>query len=315
MEKGKQKYVIGVDGGGTKTVAALADLKGRILARAKTGSSSPRNIGLKTAIDNVALAIKEVLGNRPPKILASFIGLPTIEEEFKFKERIIRKELLNHKEIWSIFKGKLIIGSDQLVALRAGTDEKEGVLLIAGTGSVAHGWRGKKEIHASGWGWLADEGSAFWVGQRVFQALLKSFDDRGGKTILKTLIFRKFKIKKISDLINLVYLKNQTEIIPLFSIICDQAGNKGDKVATNILVEAGKELATSAKTVIEKLNFQPREFPLVLVGSLFNSKIVLETVKKEIKKFAPKVEFVQPKVEPVVGAVKLAIESLNNERN
>jgi len=75
--------------------------------------------------------------------------------------------------------------------------------------------------------------------------------------------------------------------------------------------EAGKELANSAKTVIKKLNFKKEIFPIVLVGGMFGSKVVLETVKNEIKKFAPKAKFIQPKVDPVIGAIKLAIENLD----
>jgi N-acetylglucosamine kinase-like BadF-type ATPase len=76
--------------------------------------------------------------------------------------------------------------------------------------------------------------------------------------------------------------------------------------------EAGKELVFSAKKVIEKLNFKNEEFPIVLIGRVFESEIVLKIVKKEIKKIAPKAKFLVPqiKIEPVVGAVKLAIENL-----
>lgn len=311
LRTGAGGYVISVDGGGAKTVAVLADLKGKILARAKTGSSSPRNVGLKMAIDNVALAIKKVL-RKATKISAAFLGLPTIEEEFKFKKKIIRKELLKHKEIWPIFKGKVIIGSDQLAGFRSGTDEKDGVVLIAGSGCVAHGWRKNQEVKVCGWGYLSEMGSGFWVGQKALQAIWKDLDGRGPKTLITKLVFQKFKIKNKEDLISKIYSKNPTEIISSLAILVNKAAQRKDKIkiARNILIEAGKELALSANTAIKRLNFQKEEFPLVLVGSLFKSKIILDTVKKEVKKFAPQVQFIQPKVEPVIGAVKLAIEQL-----
>ena len=159
-----QKYVIGIDGGGTKTVAALSDLSGKILKIGKSGPTSPRNIGIKKTADNVARSIEKVLPKKKAKILSTFIGLPAVEEEFRLKKEIIKKELLRYKKISLIFSGKVIIGSDQIVAFRSGSDRKDGVLLIAGTGCVAHGWRGNQKVKTSGWGWLADEGSAFWVG-------------------------------------------------------------------------------------------------------------------------------------------------------
>jgi len=313
--KGNQKYVIGVDGGGTETVAALSDLNGKILKIGESGPASPRNIGIKKTANNVAISIKKVLPKKKTKIVSTFIGLPAVEEEFKSKKEVIKKELLKYKEISLIFSGKVMIGSDQIVAFRSGSDKKDGVLLIAGTGCVAHGWQGNQEAKASGWGWLADEGSAFWVGQKAYQAVLKDLDGRGSKTLLKELIFQKYKIKEDPNSLNkLIYFKTPVAALSLLSLVCDVAAKSGDKIARNILIEAGKEQALSVNTVIKKLTpaFARKRagFPLVLVGSMFDSKIFLNSVKKEIKGFAPKVKFIQPKTEPVIGAIKLAIEGL-----
>ena len=318
MIKKNLQYVIGVDGGGTKTIAALANLNGKILKIGKSGPSNPRNIGIKRATENIAKAIREILKKitKESEILSTFIGLAAVEEEFKFKIKEIEKELLKDKKISPIFKGKVKIGSDQIVAFRSGSNKKDGVLLIAGTGCVAHGWRGTQQVKISGWGWLADEGSAFWVGQKVYQAVLKDLDGRGAQTLLRKLIFQKYKIKEDPNLLNkLIYRQKLVESLSSLSLVCDLAAKKGDKIAREILKEAAKELLISAKTVIKKLKFKKRKFPLVLIGGMFKSKIVLDTLKKEIRKFAPKVNFIEPKVEPVIGAVKLALEQLKNEKN
>lgn len=310
----RQGHVIGVDGGGAKTMAALSDLNGRILKLANTGPSHPRNIGIKKAVNNLALAIEKVLPKNK-KILASFLGLPTMEEEFKFKKEKIKKELLKHKKIFPILKGKLIIGSDQLAGFRSGTDKKEGIVLIAGSGCVVHGWCGRKEVKIDGWGYLSELGSAFWVGQKALQEIFKDLDGRAPKTLITKLVFQKLKVKNKENLIEKIYSKNPMEIIPSLSILVDEVGKRGDGVAKNILKSAGKELALSASAVIKKLNFQNKKFPLVLIGSMFKSKLILDTVKKEIKKIAPGAKFIQPKKEPVVGAIKLAIEALENGNN
>lgn len=308
-EKNSKEYVIGVDGGGSKTTAVLADLKGKILAFAKTGSSHPRNLGIKKAMDNVAFVITKVL-KKNKNIISSFLGLPATEEEFKYKKDVIKKELLKHKKISQIFKGKVIIGSDQLVGFRSGIDEKDGIMVGAGSGSVVHGWRGQKEVKVCGWGYLSEMGSAFFVGQKSIQAIFKDLDGRGKKTLMTKFTFKKLKVKNKEELITLIYSKEPMAIVPYFSIICDLAIKKGDMVAKKILAEAAKESALSAKTAIQKLNFQKQEFPLVLIGSMFNTKFLLEELKKEIKKYAPKTKFIRPEVEPVVGAVKLAIENI-----
>lgn len=312
ISKNYVECVIGIDGGGTKTTAALANLKGKILALAKSGSSSPRNVGIKKTAKSVAIAIRGVLKkvDKDAKILAVFVGLPTVQEEFRSKKGKIKKEILKQKGISQISKGKIIIDSDQITAFRSGTDEKDGVLVIAGTGCVAHGWRQGKETHTSGCGWLADEGSAFWVGQKAFQLVLKALDGRGSKTLITDLVFKKLKIKDENELLIKVYSKNPTEIIPILSALTDEASKKGDKVAKAIMVEAGKELSLSANTAIKKLNLQKTKFPLVLVGGTFKSKIVFEEFSKGVKEFAPRASLILPTGNPVIGTVKLAIESL-----
>lgn len=306
----KKGYVIGVDGGGTKTIAVLANLDGKILKLVKTGPASFVKVGLRETIFNIIKGIEKLLNkNKKKQILSTFIGLAAIEEH-KEMRKIIIKNLKRQPKVSPIFKGKVTIGSDQITGFRGGTDEKDGVVLISGTGAVAHGWLNKKEAHASGWGWLGDEGSAFWLGQRAYQVVLKELDGRGPKTLITNLFFRKFKVKKAEDLKKKIYLKNNLiKNVSSLSLLVDKAACKGDKIAKNLLVEAGKELALAANTVIKKLDFKKREFPLVLIGGMFKSKIVPRTVKKEIEKLAPKVKFIRPK-KPVIGAVKLAIESL-----
>lgn len=195
MSLHNNNYVIGVDGGDTKTIAALADLNGKILRIAKSESSNPRNVGIKKTIENIAKAIdKSLFKNKKISIPSIFIGLPAVKEEFGLKTKEIQREILKQKRTSQILRRKMTIGSDQLIAFRTGTDGKEGLVLIAGTGCVSHGWQGKRESKASGWGWLADEGSAFWIGQKVFQAVLKDLDGRGTKTLLTDLIFKRFRI-------------------------------------------------------------------------------------------------------------------------
>lgn len=300
-----QKYVIGVDGGGTKTVAALADLRGKILRISKTGPSNLRNVGLKEAISNISEAISKVMrGFKKNEILSIVIGLAAIEEEFKSEKEKIKKEISKKTN----FKGKIEIISDQLVAFKSGTDERDGLVLISGTGCVCHGWKENKEAKCGGWGWLNDEGSGFWVGQKGYQAVLKELDGRGEKTKITKLLFKEWELKDKEALMKKIYGKDSIRTVSLISRVVDKAAKTGDEVAQKIMEEAGRELAMSAISVIENLNFQNQKFPLVLIGAMFKSNIVLKEVKKEVKKIAPKVEFILPKFEPVIGAIKLAIE-------
>jgi len=308
MEK---KYVIGVDGGGTKTISALADLNLKILKIAKTGPSNLRNVGIEEAVLNISKAILKVIkGIKEKNILSIFIALAAVEEEFKSEKEKIKREIFKNPKISKALRGDIEIVSDQIAAFRAGTDEKDGLVLIAGTGSVCHGRRGKKEVKTGGWGWANDEGSGFWAGQKGYQAIFKDLDGRGPKTKITKLVFKEWKLKNKEDLMKKIYGKDSIRNISLISKTVDKASQMGDKVARKILEEAGEELSILAISVIKRLNFHNKKFPLVLIGAMFKSKIILNKLKKEIKKLAPRAEFIFPKEEPVIGAIKLAIENL-----
>ena len=269
MQKFPKKFVIGVDGGGTKTAVALADMEGNIIARAVSGISNPRNVGIEAAAKNIAEGIYGVLkGKRNINVASVFIGLPAVEEEYRNKKQEIIRELKKNKKITPIFKGKVQIGSDQLVAFRSGASGKDGIVAIAGTGCAIHGWNDGREAKVNGWGWLADEGSAFWIGQKTFQAILKSYDDRVQDTILEKVALKNLKLKSLDKLVDLAYA-DFAKNIPLLFKVCDEAAGDGDKMAREILIAAGKEIALSVREVAAKLHFFEK-VPLVLVGGAYH---------------------------------------------
>ncbi len=297
----KEKFVIGIDGGGTKSKIALANLKGEILKIEKGGPLHPTNLSVKKTAKNLEKEIKKILPKKG-EILSIVVGLPAVQERKNLIEKIENEIKLSPK-----IKEKITILSDQLIALRSKAPKNEGIVLISGTGAVCHGWRGKKEVHISGWGYLADEGSAFWIGQRVLQFVLKSEDGRVKSTILRDILFEELKIKNIEELLNFVYCENFVKRVSQFSIFCAKACQKNDKIAKKIMKEAAKELSLCAILAIKKLEFQNEKFPLVLAGSVFNCQYLLNILKRKIKRLAPKVDFIFSK-NPVEGAVKIALE-------
>lgn len=298
----KNKYVIGVDGGGTKTVAALADLKGKILKTCKTGPSSPRNVGIEEAVDNIAKGINKLLNKN---VVSIFAGLPAIQEEYRSKAKDIERKIAA-----KIKRKCLKIGTDQIVAFRSGTDESSGITVISGTGSSIHGWRGGRESKVSGWGWLADEGSAIWAGIEVLRAVLKDIDNRGERTELSRLVFKELKVSTPDNLVSKIYKEDFLQILASLSIVADYAGKNGDKTARMILRQAGEEVALGAETVVRNLGLQNQIFPLVLVGSMFKSDNFKNAFELYIRHSIPRARLIYPSKPPVRGAVKLAIESI-----
>ena len=303
MEK-KSSLFIGVDGGGTKTVGVLADEKGKILRKIKVGPSNPNKIGFEKAILNLRKLISKLSKGKENKIKVAFLGLAGGLERNKEKREKIQKELQK------FFKFKILVDGDQKIAFFAGTNEKDGVVVIAGTGAIAMGWKREKEAIAGGWDWLiGDQGSGFWVGRKVLEEIAKSIDGRGEKIKIKKVVFKKFKIKKEKDVYEKFYCEDFVEKVASISKIVDWLSRKGDKFSKKILLEAARELFKMAISVIKKLNFKKEKFPLVLVGGMFKSKIFCQEFKRLIKKVAPRAKFIFLKREPVIGAVKLALES------
>jgi N-acetylglucosamine kinase-like BadF-type ATPase len=299
MEK---EFVIGVDGGGTKTTAALSNLKGKILKEIEIDSTNPNKIGFERAIFNLRKLILKISKNK--KIKVAYLGLAGGLERDKEKREKIKKELQKS------FDFPIFVDGDQKIAFLAGTDEKDGVIVIAGTGAIAMGWKGKKVAISGGWDWLiGDQGSAFWVGKKVLEEIGKALDGRRKDFELRKFIFKKLRIKKEIDLYKNFYCENFVTRVALISKFVDEFSKKGDRFSKEILIEAAKEVSKMAISVIKKLNFAKEKFPIVLVGGMFKSKIFREKIEREIKKAAKKAKFILLRKKPVVGAVKLAINS------
>jgi N-acetylglucosamine kinase-like BadF-type ATPase len=292
-----QEIFIGVDGGGTKTEIWVVDSKEKILSKKIFGSSNPRNSGMDNSISCFVQGIKKSLsGLENRKVRNIVVGMAGINEEYKDQKKKIEKILSEKIKV----SGKVFVVSDQETAFRSGTNQKDGVVVIAGTGCVVRGWNQGKDIKASGWGWLADEGSACWVGQKAYQETLKSIDKRSEKTILSELIKKELKIKKAEDLNKKLYSKEIPRLLAQLSLITDKAAQKKDKQSQEILTQAGQELALATKTVINQLKFK-KQFPLVLVGGMFKSKTFTSSFKKEFKNS-------MLSGSPVLGAIRIALD-------
>ena len=309
-----QKYVIGVDGGGTKTVAVLANLNGKVLARAEVGPSNINKIGFKHAIDNIVKVLTQVSQEyEKDKIVFIYLGLAAGLERDKKKKKEIKKQLLVTSELSWISPKNILVEADQLIAFRSGTEEKQGIVIIAGTGSIVMGWDKKgKEVIVGGWDYLlGDDGSGFWIGKKALQAVCLSIDGFNSKSLLHSMILKKLKIKTEKDLMQEIYKPEMIKNIASLAPLVETAAKTGDKTAKDILFQASNELIIRANLAIKKLNLENKFFPLVLAGGVFKSKIILTKVKKDIKIIAPKANFIRPKQEPVIGAMKLALEQIS----
>jgi len=268
-------YYLGIDGGGTKTDCVLLDAQGQVLRRAQGGPSNPLRGGYTRAWFSVSGAADTVLARQSLRatdirgICGGFGGAarPAVAKRMSvFLERSFPKAEVN-------------VTSDIEIALAAAVGKGVGVLLLAGTGSVAYGRNAEgKTVRAGGWGpWLGDEGSAFDIGRRALTAIRRHEDGLGPATILSDRIFKSFDFRNWGALIEHI-AKNPDEVFPRFYPLVARAAEQGDEVSRKILDSAGDALVEMADHVIRKLDLTAEKFPLVRAGGVFGHCGYLDSV-------------------------------------
>ncbi len=302
------RYVIGVDGGGTKTEFVLLDYSGNVIGRAKGDSTNYQVVGDKKLREellkgfNTLISITNVASN---KIEHIFLGLAGAGRERDRKEII---DLFSDSE----FDKKVAVDSDAMVALAGAFGTGIGIIIIAGTGAICFGKNSEgKIVRSGGWGFLlGDEGSGYFIGREAIIAALKDMDGRGEKTKLKSRIEKHFNLDSIDQIIPQIY-QNQIDrvaIADLAPVVFEQA-NQGDAVAEEIIRRTGKELGILAKAVAQHLNFESDEIKVALIGSIFKQKeMLINEISKELYEISWNVEISDPMFEPQYGAALMALQ-------
>lgn len=297
------RYVIGIDAGGTKTVALLADESGRVLAEARAGGANLQVHGeleVEKVFDQV---IESVSGGR--SVAALCLGIAGVDRPRD--EAVIRDVLrrLGHRETARVV-------NDAFVALVAGAPERRGVVVLAGTGSIAYGRdRDGRSARAGGLGsLLADEGSGYWLGHQALRAAVRSADGRGLTSTLEGLVLAALELQSVPELVPLLYERGLSrQRIAALAPVVEQASAGSDAVAEAILAAAAGELALGARAVAARLGLGPDPFKVVLAGGAFRACPSLERRLREGLGL-PGAEPVRLTAEPALGAVALALDLL-----
>lgn len=306
-EKSTHKvFFLGIDGGGTKTHAVVADADYIILGKGDSGAANPIRVGFDEAVKNIEnavdIALKEA-GLTLEDITAACFGIAGISHPIHYhnmKDKLDRKLGIENLELVT----------DARIALTGALDGKPGVIVIAGTGSIAFGINGAgEEARAGGWGpTFSDEGSGYDIARQALKAIAASSDGRSQKTLLTEMIYRELGISNVGDLPSVIYTDEAkpARIAELAEVVAE-AANQGDQVAQEILQGAGLELGRMAIAVIERLGIEQQSFRVACVGSVFKSGEFLEApFRRTVLAFAPRAEIGEPLHSPELGAIKLA---------
>jgi N-acetylglucosamine kinase-like BadF-type ATPase len=296
--------VLGIDAGGTKTVALVADAEGTILGEGRAGAANLRTEGELEVEKILDTVIDQATGGRPRELAAVCLGMAGVDR--KDDAAIIRNVMRRLG-----FRSNTLIVNDALIALVAGAGVNPGVVVISGTGSISYGVNQRGlAARAGGWGpTLADEGSGYWIGRRALAAVMREADGRGPKTALTQLVLGHFSLPKPDALVAEIYTQLQERrVVASLGTIVDRAREEGDLVATDIMMQAAHELAISAASVISQLDMRGEAFPILLAGGMLKESPWLSAeMGRRMAEVAPRARVEQLIHEPVFGAVRLAV--------
>jgi N-acetylglucosamine kinase-like BadF-type ATPase len=300
-------HVLGIDAGGTKTVCLLANAQGEIVGEGRRGGANLQAHGELEVEKVLHAVIEEAIGDSA--ILPGAVCLGVAGVDRPDDDHIVRAIMRRLG-----YRSHLLVVNDAFVALVAGVGDESGVVLIAGTGSIAYGVNeAGYAARAGGWGHvLGDEGSGYWIGREALIAVVRETDGRGPRTRLSPLVLEHFGLSHPSGLVREIYDKGlHRQAIAALGPLVARAREDGDVVAAEILRGASVELSRATATVIERLQMRGKTFQMVLSGSMFRLiPWLAQDVTARLAEVAPRTTVGRLDVEPAMGAVHLALKEL-----
>ncbi len=268
-------YVLGIDGGGStvRVVVVSADLV--VVGESKGTTANPNLVGRPTAMKTIQMAVLDAIesaGLKPEQIAGVGMGVAGAEA--------------SHSEAWLrevaagvVPRAVVAPSGDHEIALVGAHGERRGMLVLAGTGSLACGVGTSGEyivIGARGY-LLGDEGSGFWIGMEGLRAAVRGEDGRAYATSLTSAMLEKLLLNNIEELIPWLYHSGQSrirEVAALAGVVLEQA-EQGDTVAKSIISRAVDELVLAVRAVNFRLNME--RLPIAFAGGLLSSPNLLST--------------------------------------
>ncbi|WP_077328129.1 N-acetylglucosamine kinase [Virgibacillus siamensis] len=310
------EYAAGIDGGGTKTVALLADMHGNIIARSAGGPANPNVVpydNLLYTFNNLFDELEQQCPDAMQNVSVLFAGISGAgNAAAKYEIEAVLKQLLPKTT-------RIQIEADTINALYSGTYGDYGIVHISGTGSITYGINARGQHgRVGGWGYLfGDEGSGYEIGRQGIIHALKAQDGRGPDTVLLDKIYDHFREKNPYELVRKIYTaKIPKEKISPVSKLVFEAYRKSDSVATHIIADAADEISMSIRTLYNNMFNQHDSVRAVLCGGIFYETDIIPPLLYEKLTDCSKIELSIPKLNPaggsLIGAYLMKDQQLDN---
>ncbi|HYM13243.1 MAG TPA: BadF/BadG/BcrA/BcrD ATPase family protein [Bryobacterales bacterium] len=292
-------YFLGVDGGQSSTTAVIGDERGRVLGRGEAGpcnhvESETGREKLVAAVSESIAAAARAAGLQPPEEYdAACFGMSGGAAD--------KREL-----IASIVKAnRLEVTHDAHIALLGATAGEPGIIVIAGTGSIAYGRnREGRTARAGGWGHIfGDEGGGFDIVRQALRAALRQEEGWGPATSLGRRLMEAAGAATVNDVLHLLYTRDfPRDRVAGWAPLVDAAAAEGDAVARSLLQQAAQQLATLAGSVRSQLFAPGDPVYVAAIGGVFQSQTLAEWVRILVE-LEPGATVGPPRHDPATGAL------------
>lgn len=305
----RPRLLLGVDGGGSKTAAAVASLDSSgqmiILGRGLAGPSNLRLAGREQSIASLNQAVDEALGEANAAGQAVDYAVLALAGS---TSPDVRREVTNWAKMRKL-SSRMGVIHDVDPVLVGGTENGWGIALVVGTGSVAIGVdTAGNSVTKGGWGhWFGDKGSGFDIACKALAAVAEAADDIGPETILSDLVMDKLGTANPRSILKEVSADGDTrrQVAALAPLILNAAGQH-DKVALEIVNGAVEETVKLVAAVAKTLAFTT-PYPLALGGGVAcRSKLFRDELVARLNRLQPPPGKVTVVDEPVLGCLEIA---------
>jgi N-acetylglucosamine kinase-like BadF-type ATPase len=302
-------YFLGIDGGGTKTTCGVGD-ESCVLATVTSGPSNIVRVGEATARESLQQVVRQACsaaGIVPEQVARTCVGgSGAARPELAETVRRILAEVL---------PTPVVVVGDMEIALEAAFGTGPGVVVIAGTGSIAYGRDAQgNTARAGGWGFaIGDEGSAHWIGREAVSAVLRKSDDsfEMENFVRNDLAAALCQVWGVTSLLELARAANAVPP-PNFAALFPAVAASKDPIAEEVCRRAGMELGRIAGVVSYRL-FPPNSITspsainVAMTGGVFrHSAVAKKDFCGELRRFDPRVQINPDVVDPVEGALRIA---------
>ena len=308
MVNSEAGYVVGIDGGGTSIRVAVTTPDLETVGYSEGGSANPVGVGREAASELIQDKIREALRRadlNSDDIQAVAAGIAGASSEYAtdWLQTTLRAALPD---------ALIVPSSDIEIALVGAHGKRQGVLVLAGTGSVALGINATGEmVRVGGWGYLlGDEGSGYIIGMQGLRAVARADDLRIPPTSLTDALLSTVGVTSVMELLTWLYDRSENripQVAALAPIVVEHAPQ--DATARAIVNEAIEDLADHAETIIRRLGMVQPEIAFT-GGLLTRPNALSEGLARRLGLTALPV----PRYSPVIGAALLALEHLRQTR-